>query len=52
MKFCDPDTFELVPIREQLKSMDVPYLNLELTSDLSNLEQMKTRLTAFTEILA
>ncbi|MHA2030969.1 MAG: 2-hydroxyacyl-CoA dehydratase subunit D [Candidatus Kariarchaeaceae archaeon] len=52
MKFCDPDTFELVPIRERLKSLDIPFLNLESTSDLSNREQIKTRLTAFMEILA
>ena len=51
MKFCDPDTFELVPIREKLKSLDIPVLNLESTSDLSNREQIKTRLTAFMEIL-
>jgi len=52
MQFCDPDTFELVPIRKKLKSLDIPFLNLETTSDLSNREQIKTRLTAFMEILS
>ncbi len=51
MKFCDPDAFELVPIRKYLDSIDVPYLNLETSPDLSNIGQLQTRLAAFTELL-
>ncbi len=51
MKFCDPDAFELIPIRKFLDSMDVPYLNLETSPDLSNLGQLQTRLAAFSELL-
>ena len=27
VKFCDPDTFEFVPIQNKLKDLDIPYLN-------------------------
>ena len=52
MKFCDPDTFELVSIREHLKTLDIPILSVESTSSLSNLNQLRTRLAAFTELLS
>ncbi len=52
MKFCDPDTFELVPIRERLKTLEIPHLSIESTSELSNLNQLRTRLAAFTELLS
>ena len=51
MKFCDPDAFELVPIRKHLESMNIPYLNLETSPDLSNIGQLQTRLAAFSELL-
>jgi benzoyl-CoA reductase/2-hydroxyglutaryl-CoA dehydratase subunit BcrC/BadD/HgdB len=51
MKFCDPDAFELVPIRSHLESMEIPYLNLETSPDLSNIGQLQTRLAAFSELL-
>ena len=51
MKFCDPDTFELVSINEYLKTIDIPCLSMESTSELSNLNQLRTRLAAFTELL-
>ncbi len=51
MKFCDPDAFELVPLRKHLESLEIPYLNLETSPDLSNLAQLRTRLSAFSEIL-
>jgi benzoyl-CoA reductase/2-hydroxyglutaryl-CoA dehydratase subunit BcrC/BadD/HgdB len=52
MKFCDPDAFELVPIREHLKTLEIPHLSIESTSELSNLNQLRTRLAAFTELLS
>ncbi|MHA2155573.1 MAG: 2-hydroxyacyl-CoA dehydratase subunit D [Candidatus Hodarchaeales archaeon] len=51
MKFCDPDAFELVPLRKHLESLEIPFLNLETSPDLSNLAQLRTRLSAFSEIL-
>lgn len=52
MKFCDPDAFELVPIRDRLKALNIPILSLETTSELSNLNQLRTRLAAFNELLS
>ncbi len=52
MKFCDPDTFELVPIREHLKTLEIPCLSVESTSELSNRDQLRTRFSAFTELLS
>ncbi len=52
VKFCDPDTFEFVSIQNKLKDLDIPYLNLETTPDLSNLQQIQTRLSAFIEMLS
>ena len=52
VKFCDPDTFEFVPIQNKLKDLDIPYLNLETTPDLSNLQQVQTRLSAFIEMVS
>ena len=52
IKFCDPDTFEFVSIQNKLKDLDIPYLNLETTPDLSNLQQIQTRLSAYIEMLS
>ncbi len=52
VKFCDPDTFEFVPIQNKLKDLDIPYLNIETTPELSNLQQVQTRLSAFVEMLS
>ncbi|UCE12171.1 MAG: 2-hydroxyacyl-CoA dehydratase, partial [Candidatus Heimdallarchaeota archaeon] len=52
VKWCDPDTFEFVPIQNALKDLDIPYLNIETTPDLSNQQQIQTRLTAFIEMIS
>jgi benzoyl-CoA reductase subunit C len=50
-KWCDPDAFEFVPIQNRLKDLEIPFLNIETTPDLSNLQQIQTRLSAFIEML-
>ncbi|MFW9990839.1 MAG: 2-hydroxyacyl-CoA dehydratase subunit D [Candidatus Odinarchaeota archaeon] len=52
MKWCDPDAFEFVPIQNILKEQGIPNLKLETSPDLSNLQQMQTRLSAFIEMLS
>jgi benzoyl-CoA reductase/2-hydroxyglutaryl-CoA dehydratase subunit BcrC/BadD/HgdB len=52
MKFCDPDSFELIHIHEHLKTLGIPSLSVESTSELSNLNQLRTRFAAFTELLS
>ncbi len=51
MKWCDPDAFEFVPIQNRLKNLEIPFLNIETSPDLSNLTQIQTRLSAFIEML-
>ncbi len=51
-KWCDPEAFEFVFIQKSLKEMDIPFIQLETTPDLSNLEQLRTRISAFNEILS
>jgi benzoyl-CoA reductase/2-hydroxyglutaryl-CoA dehydratase subunit BcrC/BadD/HgdB len=52
MKWCDPDAFEFVPIQNRLKNLEIPFLNIETSPDLSNLQQIQTRLSAFIEMLS
>jgi benzoyl-CoA reductase/2-hydroxyglutaryl-CoA dehydratase subunit BcrC/BadD/HgdB len=52
IKFCDPDSFEFVSIQNGLKDLNIPYLSLETTPDLSNIQQIQTRLSAFIEMLS
>ena len=51
-KWCDPEAFEFVHLQNNLKEMGIPSLTIETTPDLSNREQIHTRLTAFIEILS
>ncbi|MFX1547125.1 MAG: 2-hydroxyacyl-CoA dehydratase subunit D [Promethearchaeota archaeon] len=51
IKFCDPDSFEFVFIQNKLKDLDIPYLNLETSPRLSNVQQIQTRFSAFVEML-
>lgn len=50
-KFCDPDAFESVMIKNALEKEKTPFLMIETDPQRSNLEQIKTRCQAFCEIL-
>lgn len=50
-KFCDPDAFEGVMIKNALEREEIPFLMLETDPQRSNLEQISTRSQAFCEIL-
>lgn len=52
LKWCDPDAFEFIPIQNHLDKQNIPYLKLETSPDLSNLQQIKTRMAAFIEMLS
>lgn len=52
VKWCEPDAFEFVPIQNMLKEEGISSIKIETTSDLSNIQQIKTRLAAFIEMLA
>ena len=42
-KWCDPDAFEFVPIQNRLKSLDIPFLNIETTPELSNIQHKELK---------
>ncbi|MHA2370277.1 MAG: 2-hydroxyacyl-CoA dehydratase subunit D, partial [Candidatus Hodarchaeales archaeon] len=46
-KFCDPDAFEAVMIKNALEKEKMPFLMIETDPQRSNLEQIKTRCQAF-----
>jgi benzoyl-CoA reductase/2-hydroxyglutaryl-CoA dehydratase subunit BcrC/BadD/HgdB len=50
-KWCDPEAFEFVSIENKLKELSIPSLRIETTPDLSNSEQIHTRVGAFIEML-
>lgn len=50
-KFCDPDAFEAVMIKNALEKEKTPFLMIETDPQRSNFEQLKTRCQAFCEIL-
>ncbi|MFQ5980525.1 MAG: 2-hydroxyacyl-CoA dehydratase subunit D [Candidatus Heimdallarchaeota archaeon] len=50
-KFCDPDAFEAVMVKNALEKAQIPFLMLETDPQRSNIEQMKTRCQAFCEML-
>jgi benzoyl-CoA reductase/2-hydroxyglutaryl-CoA dehydratase subunit BcrC/BadD/HgdB len=52
MKFCDPDSFEFISIQNGLKDLNIPSLSLETSPDLSNIQQIQTRLSAYIEMLS
>lgn len=52
LKWCDPDAFEFIPIQNYLNEQNIPYLKLETSPDISNLQQIKTRMAAFIEMLS
>jgi bcr-type benzoyl-CoA reductase subunit C len=52
LSFCDPHKFDLVDLRRYLDQAGLPSLVLEDDYTLANLESMRTRIQAFTEMLA
>ncbi len=50
-QFCDPDAFERVMFKETLERERIPNLIIETDPLLSNLEQLRTRIQAFVELL-
>jgi len=51
-KWCDPEAFEFVHLQNKLKEMEIPSIIIETTPDLSNREQIHTKLAAFLELLS
>lgn len=51
MKFCDPEEYDFPPIAKALNDIDVPTLFLEVDQQPGSLEQIRTRLQTFAEVL-
>lgn len=51
MKFCDPEEFDYPIIKQELESAEIPALYLETDQQLASVEQLRTRVQSFAEML-
>ncbi len=51
MKFCDPEEFDYPIYYEQLQTANIPVLYLEIDQNLNSVEQLRTRIQGFAELL-
>ena len=52
MKFCDPEEYDYVFVRDALDEAGIPNLYMEIEQKMDSVEQYKTRIQAFAETLA
>jgi benzoyl-CoA reductase/2-hydroxyglutaryl-CoA dehydratase subunit BcrC/BadD/HgdB len=51
MKFCDPEEFDYPILSAQFEKAGIPMLYLEIDQQMQSMEQIRTRIQAFTEML-
>ena len=51
MKFCDPEEFDYPIIKKELDKAGVPILHVEIEQQMDSVEQLRTRIQGFAEIL-
>jgi bcr-type benzoyl-CoA reductase subunit C len=51
MKFCDPEEYDYPFIKQDLEAAGIPHLYLEIEQQMDSVEQLRTRLQAFSEML-
>ena len=51
MKFCDPEEFDYPIYKKELEAAGIPILYLEIEQQMDSVEQFKTRMQAFSEII-
>lgn len=51
MKFCDPEEFDYPVYRKELEAAGIPLLYMEIEQRMDSMEQLKTRLQGFSELL-
>jgi len=51
MKFCDPEEFDYPIIKKEVEAAGIPLLYLEIDQQMQSLEQARTRIQGFSEIL-
>ncbi len=52
MKFCDPEEFDYPIYKKELEAAHIPLLYLEIEQKMDSLEQIRTRVQSFAEMLA
>lgn len=51
LKFCDPEEYDYPCIKQDLEAAGIPHLYLEIEQQMDSVEQIRTRLQAFSEML-
>lgn len=51
LKFCDPEEFDYPIIKKELEAAGIPALYLEIEQQMDSLEQLRTRIQSFSEML-
>jgi len=51
MKFCDPEEFDYPIYKKELEEAGIPMLYLEIEQKMDSIEQIRTRIQAFTEMV-
>jgi benzoyl-CoA reductase/2-hydroxyglutaryl-CoA dehydratase subunit BcrC/BadD/HgdB len=51
LKFCDPEEFDYPLIKKELEEEGIPVLYIELEQQMDSLEQLRTRIQSFSEML-
>lgn len=51
MKFCDPEEFDYPIYKKELEEEGIPMLYLEIEQKMDSVEQLRTRIQAFTEMV-
>ena len=51
MKFCDPEEFDYPMIKQAMEAAEIPLLQIEIDQQAQSVEQLRTRLQSFAEIL-
>jgi bcr-type benzoyl-CoA reductase subunit C len=51
MKFCDPEEYDYPYIKTDLEESNIPLLHVEIEQQMDSVEQIRTRLQAFSEML-
>lgn len=51
LKFCDPEEFDYPLIKKELEEEGIPVLYIEIEQQMDSLEQLRTRIQSFSEML-
>lgn len=51
LKFCDPEEFDYPIIKKEIEAAKIPYIYIEIEQQMESIEQLRTRIQSFSEIL-